>query len=173
MTHRPLYCLLLLAYVLASLFVPALASASTGPFTETRVRDLDLGNPASAQVSRSVALGTHQGYGLAYDQIASDSLLANRGFARPHGGARHNQVIDDQIERLRMDDSVTNIRKNQVQVDVNANREGNNHPDIQYDKDGVHHNIEYDTDPRKSEMHRLAIEQNDSSARNEFHVFRK
>jgi len=71
--------LIVLASLVASLFVPALASASTGSYAETRVRGFDLGNPASARVARSVTLGTHQGYSLAYDDFASGSLLAARG----------------------------------------------------------------------------------------------
>jgi hypothetical protein len=71
--------LLVLACALASLLVPALASASTGPYAETRVRGLDLGNPYSIRAERPVTLGTHQGYGPAYDDLASDFLLAARG----------------------------------------------------------------------------------------------
>ena len=33
------------------------------------------------------------------------------------------------------------IRKNQVQVDVNGNKVGNNRPDIQYDYEGKHYVI--------------------------------
>jgi hypothetical protein len=71
--------LLLLACVLASLLVPGLASASIDVGLETRVRGLDLGNAHSIGAPRPVTLGTHQGYGLAYDDIASGSLLAARG----------------------------------------------------------------------------------------------
>jgi hypothetical protein len=70
---------LVLACVLAGLLVPALASASTGPYAETRVRGLDLGNPASIRAAHGVTLGIHQGYGLAYDEPASGFLLAARG----------------------------------------------------------------------------------------------
>jgi len=59
--------------------VPALASASTGPYAETRVRGLDLGNRYSVGAFGSVTLGAHQGYALAYDDLASGSLLAARG----------------------------------------------------------------------------------------------
>jgi hypothetical protein len=71
--------LLVLACVLAGLLVPALASASTGTYAETRVRGLDLGNPYSIRADRPVTLGTDQGYGLAYDELAPESLLAARG----------------------------------------------------------------------------------------------
>lgn len=44
-------------------------------------------------------------------------------------------------------------------------------PDIQYDdKNGVHHNIEYETNPRNKECHKPTIERNDPNARNEFNV---
>lgn len=82
MTHRPLYCLLLLAYVLASLFVPALASASTGPCAWTRVKGLDLGIQYSIGAARPLTISTHQGYAPTYDPLASDSLLAPRGGAK-------------------------------------------------------------------------------------------
>lgn len=71
--------LLVLACVLASLLVPALASASTGFYAETRVGGLDLGNTHSVRVIGSLTLGTHQGYAAAYDDLASGSLLAARG----------------------------------------------------------------------------------------------
>jgi hypothetical protein len=80
--------LLVLACVLAGLFVPALASASPVPYAETRIRGLDLGNPYSVRAERPVTLGTQQGYGLAYDDLASGSLLAARGVIRtPYGTA--------------------------------------------------------------------------------------
>jgi hypothetical protein len=71
-----------LACVLAGLLVPALASASPGPYAETRVGGLDLGNPYSVRAIGSLTLGTHQGYALAYDDLASDYLLAARGGAK-------------------------------------------------------------------------------------------
>lgn len=40
---------------------------------------------------------------------------------------------------------MTNIRKNQKQVDIDGNVVGNNRPDIQFDKQGKHTNIEYYT----------------------------
>jgi hypothetical protein len=81
--------LLVLACVLAGLFAPALASASTGPYAETRVRGRDLGNPASVSVERAVILGTHWGYALAYDDRASGYLLAARG-----GGKVTKEVLE-------------------------------------------------------------------------------
>lgn len=71
--------LLVLACALASLLVPALASASTVPSAETRVRGLELGNPYAIEASRSLTLDTHQGYVAGYDELASGFLLAARG----------------------------------------------------------------------------------------------
>jgi hypothetical protein len=85
--------LLMLACALASLLVPALASASTGPHAETRVGGLDLGNAHSIGAPRPVTLGTHQGYGPAYDDIASDSLLAARGAGRIVDANKLNHIF--------------------------------------------------------------------------------
>lgn len=45
---------------------------------------------------------------------------------------------------------------------------GANRPDIQYDKDGVHHNIEYDTNSKASANHQKTVTANDPNARNTF-----
>ncbi len=63
---------------------------------------------------------------------------------------------------------MTNIRKNQQQVDVNGDRVGTNRPDIQYDQNGVHHNVEYDTNSRASTNHQTRVTANDPNARNTF-----
>ena len=60
-------------------------------------------------------------------------------------------------------------RKNQTQVDVKGNKVGNNRPDIQFDKDGVHTNIEYDTKKSSMEHHKRVVEENDSEAKNKFY----
>jgi len=60
--------------------------------------------------------------------------------------------------------SVTNIRKNQQQVDVNGNNVGANRPDIQYDKNGKHNAIEYDNVPANGTAQGLVIKQNDPAA---------
>jgi hypothetical protein len=91
----------------------------------------------------------------------------NNGNAKPHGGPDHNDAIDQRIKDLQEDKSVDGIRKNQVQVNKDGNRVGNNRPDVQYDKDGVHHNVEYDTKHRSSDKHRETIEKNDPNAKNE------
>jgi RHS repeat-associated protein len=86
---------------------------------------------------------------------------ANDGDCKPHGGQKHNKAIDDYIEKLRNDPEVTDIRKHQVQVDVDGYRVGNNLPDIQFNKGGVHHNIEFDTKPNAAVNHMKAIRSND------------
>ncbi len=95
----------------------------------------------------------------------------NQRNAKPHGGPRHNDAIDRRVEELSADPSVSNIRKNQVQVDVHGRRVGNNRPDIQYDQCGVHHCVEYDTFERNSVRHRQVIRRNDPNTGIELNVF--
>ena len=96
-------------------------------------------------------------------------ILPNNGIAKPHGGINHNNRIDKMIDKIKSDDGVKNIRKNQTQVDVNGNRVGNNRPDIQFDKNGVHTNIEYDTKKSSMEHHKKVVTENDPKARNKFY----
>lgn len=93
---------------------------------------------------------------------------ANGGNAPKHGGIGHNNSIDSEILRLQADPTVANIRKNQQQVDVNGKNVGNNRPDIQYDQNGVHHNVEYDTTAKGSTKHQNQIPTNDPTARNTY-----
>jgi hypothetical protein len=95
------------------------------------------------------------------DRIGIKGPLPNNGVARPHGAADHNAAIDQDIGILKDDPGVTNIRKNQTQVDVDGNRVGNNRPDVQYDKDGKHHTLEYDRTKSRGDKHREKIEKND------------
>jgi len=67
--------------VLASLLVPGIASASTAAGAETRVGVFDLPEQAFVGGAASLTLELHRGCELAYDQLASDSLLAARGGA--------------------------------------------------------------------------------------------
>ena len=85
----------------------------------------------------------------------------NGGIAPKHGGTAHNDAIDQRVRDLQGDSSVTNIRKNQQQVDVNGNKVGTNRPDIQFDQGGCHHCVEYDTIPRNSTRHGEVIRAND------------
>jgi hypothetical protein len=95
----------------------------------------------------------------------------NNGRSKPHGGELHDRTIDEIIDGLKRDPSVTNIRKNQVQVDIHGNRVGNNRPDIQhdsndiqYDKGGKHVIIEVDNIPKNSDSHVEEIQKNDPNA---------
>ena len=63
---------------------------------------------------------------------------------------------------------MSSIRKNQEQVDVNGDKVGNNKPDLQYNRDGIHYNIEVDTTDKGSSGHQKVLPQNDSNARNTF-----
>lgn len=64
---------------------------------------------------------------------------------------------------------VYNIRKNQKQVDIHGNVVGNNRPDVQFDKNGVHTNVEYDTQTRSMNKHKQQVPNNDSQVRNKFY----
>lgn len=68
--------------------------------------------------------------------------LGSAAYVTNYGGVQHNQAIDEYISDLPK--VATNIRKNQVQVDVNGNMVGNNRPDIQYNLDGTHYNVEFE-----------------------------
>nr|WP_295279929.1 hypothetical protein [uncultured Prevotella sp.] len=54
-------------------------------------------------------------------------------------------------------------------VDVNGNVVGNNRPDVQFDKHGVHTNVEYDTQTRFMNKHKEQLPKNDNQARNKFY----
>jgi hypothetical protein len=93
---------------------------------------------------------------------------ANGGNAPVNGGAGHNQIIDDHIAALQQTDGVTNIRKKQQQVDANGHKVGTNRPDIQFDQDRHHYNVEYDTNPKASAGHQTRVTANDPNARSTF-----
>ena len=83
----------------------------------------------------------------------------------------HNKAIDDYIKRVE-ENGGQNIRKNQRQVDVDGNTVGRNRPDVQYDKDEIHNNVEFDTKESSSEFHKKVIEKNDSKSKNEFIILK-
>jgi hypothetical protein len=75
---------------------------------------------------------------------------ANGGIAKPHGNADHNASITEKYNSI--NDVAKDIRKNQVQVDIDGNVVGNNRPDLQYNIDGVHYNFEVDRSEVNSEV---------------------
>jgi RHS repeat-associated protein len=95
----------------------------------------------------------------------------NLGQSAPHGGVEHNNFIDNLVQDLANDPLVdpASIRKNQQQVDVNGNLVGTNRPDLQYNRDGVHHNVEVDTSTSGSLGHQARVTPNDPNARNTFY----
>ncbi|MEM6738352.1 MAG: polymorphic toxin-type HINT domain-containing protein [Bacteroidota bacterium] len=97
----------------------------------------------------------------------------NGGKAKAHGGKNHNERIDNLVDKLKQDDGVSNIRKNQQQVDVNGNKVGTNRPDVQFDKDGQHTSVEYDTNKRSMRKHQETVNANDPNARNKFYPIKK
>ena len=100
---------------------------------------------------------------------AKSKIKPNDGDAKPHGGLKHNEKIDNLIEKLKSGNKAQNIRKNQKQVDIDGNVVGNNRPDVQFDYNGVHTNIEYDTRTRSMEKHKKQLPKNDPNARNKFY----
>jgi hypothetical protein len=95
--------ILVLLCVLASLLVPGIASASTASGAETRVGVFDLPEQAIVGGSASLTLEPHPGCALAYEELASDSLLAARGATRAtaHGAERLAQSgFTDDLVRL-------------------------------------------------------------------------
>lgn len=95
---------------------------------------------------------------------ANPGPKTNGGDAKKHGNEKHNDAIDKKVKELKQDPSVTNIRKNQQQVDKNGNKVGTNRPDVQYDKDGCHHCVEFDNIPKNSQNHGEVIQRNDPEA---------
>ena len=91
----------------------------------------------------------------------------NKGIAPQHGGFGHNERIDKEIANLKLQ-GAENIRKNQQQVDFFGNVVGRNKPDIQYNLEGVHYNVEYDTSHKSSLNHQKVLHANDKNARNTF-----
>ncbi len=105
----------------------------------------------------------------------------NKGKASDHGGTNHNKAIDDRVGKLKAGEQygeVRNIRKNQVQVDANGKRVGNNRPDLQYDQwDGQarkwkHYNVEYDNNASNSAAHGEKIRTNDPNAGVELNILK-
>ena len=100
---------------------------------------------------------------------AKSKIKPNDGDAKPHGGLKHNEKIDNLIEKLKSGNKAQNIRKNQKQVDIDGNVVGNNRPDVQFDYNGVHTNVEYDTRTRSMEKHKKQLPKNAPNARNKFY----
>lgn len=105
--------------------------------------------------------------------LSKSKIKPNNGYAKSHEGPKHNESIDQLIEVLRKDKDVTNIRKNQRQVDVNGNTVGANRPDVQFDKNGQHTNVEFDTNTSSMNKHKRIIPKNGPNSRNKFYKVRK
>lgn len=87
----------------------------------------------------------------------------NRGKGKPHGNSDHNAKINEKINSVR-EEGATDIRKNQAQVDANGNKVGNNRPDVQYNKDGIHYNYEVDRSAANNSAHKEVIKNNDPNS---------
>ena len=92
----------------------------------------------------------------------------NGGTAPQHGGTAHNDRIDKWVQKAQSTKGVDNIRKNQQQIDINGNRVGTNRPDLQYDYNGKHYNLEWDNSTRASARHRRVVTRNDPKAFSKF-----
>ena len=58
---------------------------------------------------------------------------------------------------------------NQRQVDIHGNTVGRNRTDVQFDKNGIHTNVEYDTYNRSMQQHKKVLPTNNPNARNKFY----
>ncbi len=137
------------------------ASAGLGAF----------GGPVAGLGGRATGIGlSGRASGLSSGPLAAGSNAAkgprpNGGRGPQHGGPEHNDAIDNLVNDLLSDPSVSNIRKNQQQVDVNGKKVGRNRPDVQYDKDGCHTCVEFDHSARRSLQHGDKIRRNDPKAK--------
>jgi uncharacterized protein RhaS with RHS repeats len=94
--------------------------------------------------------------------------IPNMGIGPQHGGVIHNNVITKEIGNLPI--GAQDIRKNQWQVDVKGEVVGRNRPDIQYNLENSHYNMEVDTKLGGSLDHQTTIKANDPNAKNIFKV---
>ncbi len=95
----------------------------------------------------------------------------NGGFGHKHGGSVHDAAINSKASELR-EQGHKNLRKNQRQSDANGNEVGKNRPDLQSDKNGKHHNYEWDTNKGSSDRQRSEVTRNDPNAVNEFNLLK-
>ena len=58
-------------------------------------------------------------------------------------------------------------------MDFDGNTVGKNRPDVQYNKNGKHFNIEYDTKSESMNKHKETILRNDPNSINEFNKIKK
>jgi hypothetical protein len=165
-------------------WIDALAPALAGAGVESGIPPLALVGEASLIAMEGInaiaSLEAHRQSTAAIAKAASDDDKECKGETRKapeanggngngvHGGAEHNDAIDREIAELRKDPRVSDIRKNQVQADVNGNRVGSNRPDIQYNRDDIHYNHEIDTNESSSLKHQAELPANDPDAVNIF-----
>ena len=96
--------------------------------------------------------------------VVGKHIQPNGGKAKPHGKSDHNEAIDSVITELKTDENNKNIRKNQKQVDSQGNTVGNNRPDVQWDNDGIHHNLEVDRTTNNNKHHEQVVKKNDPNS---------
>ena len=93
---------------------------------------------------------------------------ANGGGGPSHGNPDHNEKIDGWIDGMKQEhgDKLSDIRKNQKQVDANMEVVGTNRPDAQVTvelEDGTKQRFYYEVDRNQtnSDIHRTTIEGHD------------
>ena len=87
--------------------------------------------------------------------------MPNGGIGPQHGSNAHDTYINNIIKNL--PPGAKNIRKNQRQADINGIEVGRNRPDVQFDLNGKHWNIEADMNWRNSIEHFRRIIRNGPS----------
>ena len=143
-----------------ALFLPGITGAGTIVRATKKTADVSI-KSSGVLMNSSKSIGEF-----------SKTIRPNNGLAKPHGGEVHNTQIDKLIEKLKNDESVQHIRKTQKQVDNNGVVVGNNRPDVLFDKDGVHTNVEFDTKKSSLEKHKKVDTDNDPNARNKFYLIK-
>jgi hypothetical protein len=145
--------------------IPAVPSYAVGPLSPTiPVAAAWIAWWGPDNMSRN---NSHISAQAVYDNILAQEAAKgpppNNGNAPAHGNPDHDEAIIEKAAEVEAA-GATDIRKNQVQVDINGNRVGDNKPDLQYNLDGVHHNWEVDRAPARSLAHGEKIRANDPYA---------
>ncbi|SEA53051.1 Uncharacterized conserved protein RhaS, contains 28 RHS repeats [Arachidicoccus rhizosphaerae] len=141
------------------------------------------GAPAAWLVGGGIIVGGSIGAGVVWiwDRVTANSSDIGQPGPAPnkgqgggvHGGENHNNALNDRVKELEDMGGATNIRKNQQQVDKDGIKVGRNRPDIQYDKNGVHHNEEYDHKESSSKKHEKTIRKNDPNSKIKTTILKK
>ena len=150
----------------------AIAAGTAGAGAPAGVAVASAGVAAGKAIAVAGSGIVTEGLALMATGATGNSPKSNEGESRPHGNDEHNSAIEQRANQVRKQ-GATNIRKNQVQVDANGNRVGDNRPDLQYDLDGRHYNVEFDHNAANSARHGAQIRANDPNAAVELNLLPK